>query len=73
VTALDALRAAYGSPRTAIREWQKAGGLVAGYVGADVPHELVAAAGLLPVRLRGLDAPSPLAEEILHASIRRCG
>ena len=65
MTALAELVAAYGSPHTAIREWQKAGGLVAGYVGADVPHELVAAGGLLPVRLRGLGAPSPLAEEIL--------
>jgi benzoyl-CoA reductase/2-hydroxyglutaryl-CoA dehydratase subunit BcrC/BadD/HgdB len=65
VTALDALVAAYESPATAIRRWQEAGGLVAGCVGADVPHELVAAAGLLPVRLRGSGALSPLAEEIL--------
>jgi benzoyl-CoA reductase/2-hydroxyglutaryl-CoA dehydratase subunit BcrC/BadD/HgdB len=65
VTPLETLTAAYEDPGATIREWQEAGGLVVGSVGADVPHELVAAAGMLPVRLRGEGAPSPLAKEIL--------
>jgi benzoyl-CoA reductase/2-hydroxyglutaryl-CoA dehydratase subunit BcrC/BadD/HgdB len=59
------LTAAYEHPGAAIAEWRDAGGLVVGCVGADIPHELVAAAGMLPVRLRGEGRPSALAEEIL--------
>ena len=65
MTALQTLRAAYRDPGAAIREWHEAGGLVVGCVGADIPHELVAAAGMLPVRLRGESEPSPLAEAVL--------
>ncbi len=65
MTALETLRAAYEDPSAAIREWHEAGGLVVGCVGADVPHELVAAAGMLAVRLRGEGEPSPLAEAVL--------
>ncbi len=36
-----------------------------GYVGADVPRELVEAAGLVPIRLRGTGPADPLAESIL--------
>jgi benzoyl-CoA reductase/2-hydroxyglutaryl-CoA dehydratase subunit BcrC/BadD/HgdB len=37
----------------AAREWSAAGRPVAGYVGADVPVEVLTAAGFLPVRLTG--------------------
>jgi benzoyl-CoA reductase/2-hydroxyglutaryl-CoA dehydratase subunit BcrC/BadD/HgdB len=59
VSALDQLVATYEAPEPA------AGRHVVGYVGADVPRELVEAAGMLPLRLRGDGPPSPLAEEIL--------
>ncbi|WP_199432897.1 2-hydroxyacyl-CoA dehydratase family protein [Qaidamihabitans albus] len=38
---------------SAARRWSAAGRAVAGYVGADVPVELLTAAGMLPVRLAG--------------------
>jgi benzoyl-CoA reductase/2-hydroxyglutaryl-CoA dehydratase subunit BcrC/BadD/HgdB len=50
---------ALAADRTAVaREWSAAGRPVAGYVGADVPVEVLTAAGFLPVRLTGdPDAP----------------
>jgi benzoyl-CoA reductase/2-hydroxyglutaryl-CoA dehydratase subunit BcrC/BadD/HgdB len=63
VSALDALVAAYERPRA------PDGAAVAGYVGADVPRELVAAAGLHPLRLRGDAPPSARADEILGPGV----
>jgi benzoyl-CoA reductase/2-hydroxyglutaryl-CoA dehydratase subunit BcrC/BadD/HgdB len=69
MSALQALRARYEDPGPAIREWREAGGLVVGCIGRDVPRELVAAAGLLPVRLRGDGPPSALAEAVLGPGV----
>jgi benzoyl-CoA reductase/2-hydroxyglutaryl-CoA dehydratase subunit BcrC/BadD/HgdB len=69
VKALETLVSLYEDPGPAIRAWRERGGSVVGYVGADVPRELVAAAGLLPLRLRGDGPPAPQAEEILGAGV----
>jgi hypothetical protein len=47
------LRDAYEDRAGVARRWRGAGRPVVGYVGADVPVELVTAAGALPVRLAG--------------------
>jgi benzoyl-CoA reductase/2-hydroxyglutaryl-CoA dehydratase subunit BcrC/BadD/HgdB len=62
VSALDELVAAYESPSL------PAVGVV-GYLGDDVPRELVAAAGLLPVRLRGSVPSSERADSILGPGV----
>lgn len=66
MSALDALVAAYEDPRPVLDEWR---GRVVGYAGADVPRGLVAAAGLLPFRLRGSGEPSPEADAILGPGV----
>ena len=55
MSALETLVARYEAPVS--------GGV--GYVGADIPRELVEAAGLVPIRLRGTGPADPLAESIL--------
>ncbi|GAA0240945.1 2-hydroxyacyl-CoA dehydratase family protein [Cryptosporangium japonicum] len=50
---MTALDAAYADRYARARSWRGQGGTVVGYVGADVPVELVTAAGALPVRLSG--------------------
>ena len=47
----------------------EAGEKVVDYVGADVPRELIEAAGLVPRRLRATAPPSGLAEEILGPGV----
>ena len=42
----------------AIQKWKEAGGKVVGYTCSFTPVELFYAAGILPVRLRGIDATS---------------
>jgi benzoyl-CoA reductase/2-hydroxyglutaryl-CoA dehydratase subunit BcrC/BadD/HgdB len=72
VSALATLRAHYADPFAAARD---AEGCAVGYVGTDVPRELVAAAGLLPIRLRAVGPASPLADDVLglrvDAPVRR--
>lgn len=51
--ALRRLRDAYEDRDAVIRRWRATGAPVVGCVGADVPVELVTAAGALPVRLAG--------------------
>lgn len=41
-------------------EWKEKGGKVAGYLGADVPEELLIAGGLLPVRIFGSRKENPI-------------
>jgi bzd-type benzoyl-CoA reductase N subunit len=43
---------------TFIEEWKKKGGKVVGYSCTFLPHEVLHAAGLLPVRLRGIGTTS---------------
>jgi hypothetical protein len=62
VSALAALVAAYESP-----EVPDSG--VVGYVGEDVPRELIAAAGLHPLRLRGSVPIAERADEILGPGV----
>ena len=52
-TALDDLIAHYNDRAAAIREQRQRSRQVIGYVGQDVPVELITAAGALPVRLAG--------------------
>ena len=47
----------------------EAGGKVVDYVGADVPRELIEAAGFVPRRLRATSPPTRLAEEILGPGV----
>ncbi|TQS41137.1 2-hydroxyacyl-CoA dehydratase family protein [Cryptosporangium phraense] len=53
MTALATLDEAYTDRYARARSWREQGGTVVGYVGADVPVELITAAGALPVRLAG--------------------
>ncbi|WP_343937472.1 2-hydroxyacyl-CoA dehydratase family protein, partial [Pseudonocardia zijingensis] len=66
-TAALAELTALAADRTAeAREWSAAGRPVAGYVGADVPVEVLTAAGFLPVRLTGdPGAPSEAGDRYL--------
>lgn len=50
---LDVMKKYYGLHGLAAREWKKKGGKVVGYICNSVPEELIMAAGMLPVRLRG--------------------
>lgn len=51
---LEAFRKLYADRHAAARAWKaKTGGKVVGYVGTDVPEEMIIAAGMLPVRVVG--------------------
>ncbi|GGF59119.1 2-hydroxyacyl-CoA dehydratase subunit D [Alteromonas lipolytica] len=53
-TTIKDFHAAFADPHTAARAWkQQTGGQVVGCIGADVPYELITAAGMLPVRIVG--------------------
>jgi benzoyl-CoA reductase/2-hydroxyglutaryl-CoA dehydratase subunit BcrC/BadD/HgdB len=69
MSALETLQAAYEDPAAIARAWREQGGLVAACVGPDVPRELVEAAGLLPVRLRGRSGQSDEADAILGPGV----
>ncbi|MFC3068902.1 2-hydroxyacyl-CoA dehydratase subunit D [Phenylobacterium soli] len=62
MSAVDELLSAYADPRAAALAFKARGGQVVGLIGSDVPEEIIAAAGLLPVRLRAetgaSDAPA---------------
>lgn len=68
MSALEELVAVYEDPAPVLEQWR---GRVVGYLGRDVPRELVAAAGLLPYRLRGAAPPSARADEILGPRVER--
>jgi benzoyl-CoA reductase/2-hydroxyglutaryl-CoA dehydratase subunit BcrC/BadD/HgdB len=53
LSALDLLKQHYHDRDRAAREWQAQGGQVIGYLGADVPEELILAAGFFPLRITG--------------------
>jgi hypothetical protein len=55
VTALGELRAAYADRNAAAAAWRAGGGTVVGYVGVDVPRELIEAAGCFALRLAPVD------------------
>jgi benzoyl-CoA reductase/2-hydroxyglutaryl-CoA dehydratase subunit BcrC/BadD/HgdB len=64
VPALAALQDVAAQPAAVARQWRARGGRVCATIGASVPHELIDAAGVLPVRL-------PLATETAAAAARR--
>ncbi len=68
MSALEQLVAVYEDPSPVLEQWR---GRVVGYLGADVPRELISAAGLLPFRLRGAGTPSARADEILGTRVER--
>ncbi len=51
-----------------IKDWKKSGGKVIGFFGGDVPEEILSAAGVLPIWLRGPCSEVPLdaANAYLH-------
>jgi benzoyl-CoA reductase/2-hydroxyglutaryl-CoA dehydratase subunit BcrC/BadD/HgdB len=51
--ALRAARAVHADPHAVARAAQARGERICGVIGSDVPEELIRAAGLLPIRLRG--------------------
>ena len=55
-------------PQLVARDAAAAGKRVVGYVGNDVPVELIIAGGALPVRLRGVDAATPGADKFLESA-----
>ncbi len=69
MTALAALLRHYADRGAAAAGRRPDGVKVAGYVGADVPVELISAAGLFPLRLHGTGPRSDLAERILGPGV----
>ena len=68
MSAIEQLVAVYEDPSPVLEQWR---GRVVGYLGSDVPRGLVAAAGLLPYRLRRAGPPSARADEILGPGVER--
>jgi len=60
VSALDEAHAIYTDPDSIARRAKSNGARICGYIGSDVPEELILAAGYVPIRVRG-DAYQPLA------------
>ena len=69
MSALDELRAAYHERNGAAARWRAGGGTVVGYVGADVPRELIEAAGHFALRLASVDVDPRLADRILGPGV----
>jgi benzoyl-CoA reductase/2-hydroxyglutaryl-CoA dehydratase subunit BcrC/BadD/HgdB len=66
LTALNKLVHAYDHKHRAALEWKAGGGLVAACLGADVPEELLVAAGVLPVRIFGDGSATDMADLYLE-------
>jgi hypothetical protein len=67
VSALAELRAVHADRNAAAAAWR---GSVVGYVGADVPRELIEAAGCLPLRLAPVDGvDATFAESVLGPAV----
>lgn len=59
--------ALFAQARAAAFNWRDAtGGKIVGYLGSDVPVEIIAAAGLLPFRVAALPAPLTAVERFLE-------
>ena len=66
MTALEELKTIYRRREQTAQAWQAAGGRVAGYIGTDVPEELLLAGGFLPLRVGGRPGSSTaLADQYL--------
>lgn len=53
MSALAELTRRYRDRESAAREWKQRGGKIVGYIGTDVPEELILAAGFMPLRVTG--------------------
>lgn len=53
MTTLEVLRNHYRQRFLAAKEWKENGGKVVGYIGPDVPEEMLLAAGFFPLRVTG--------------------
>ena len=84
LSAWEALEEAYRRPWGVAQRWRAAGGTVVGVLGRDLPREIVAAGGLLPIRLSPLrldptgtdhtDAvPAGLASQLAPGPVRLLG
>jgi len=60
MTALVHLQHHYRQREQIAREWSESGGKVVGYMGVDVPEELLIAAGFFPLRITGDPAGSTM-------------
>ena len=69
MSALAELRAAYRERNAAAARWRAGGGTVVGYVGADVPRELIEAAGHFALRLASVDVDPRRADRILGPGV----
>lgn len=69
MSALAELTRRYRDRESAAREWKARGGQVVGFVSADVPEELILAAGFFPLRVAGEPRHSTaIADRYLPAS-----
>lgn len=72
MSALDELQSVAGKmPDPAIREWKREGGKAVGFLCSQVPVEILQAAGVLPVRLRGTGCTSTAGADA-HMSHLNC-
>jgi hypothetical protein len=69
MSALAELRAAYRERNAEAARWRAGGGTVVGYVGADVPRELIEAAGHFALRLASVDVDPRRADRILGPGV----
>ena len=64
MSVLDTLQQNYRERERAAQEWKARGGQVIGYLGSDVPEELIIAASFFPLRISGDPTkPTPLADK----------
>ncbi len=69
MTALEDLQTIYRRREQTAQAWKAGGGRVAGYIGVDVPEELLLAAGFLPLRVTGRPGgDTTLADQYLGAT-----
>ncbi|MFX0201298.1 MAG: 2-hydroxyacyl-CoA dehydratase subunit D [Candidatus Hodarchaeota archaeon] len=57
---------------SSIKEWKMQGGKVVGFFGGDIPEEILSAAGVLPVWLRGPNSEIPLEHANAYLYIYTC-
>lgn len=66
--AFSALKAVYDDKKAVLTKWHEEGKKVVLTAGADVPEEMIIAAGMLPFPLTGFYGPRPAAEKYLEYS-----
>lgn len=66
--AFSALKAVYDDRKSVLEKWNKEGRKVVLTAGADIPEEMILAAGMLPFPLTSFFGPRPSAEKYLEYS-----